>query len=92
MSSNLSKNQSIQASLQKLRNIGLRASTLEFNDNWIAVTVTSESVIDYLTRVVEKYITYPQHYVEYDPQSKLLIIHFWKGDIPWQLKMKMGSK
>ena len=92
MSSDLQKNQSIQQSLQKLRNIGLRASTIQFNDSWIAVTVTSESVINYLSRVVEKYITYPNHYVEYDTNTKMLVIHFWKGEMPWGIKQKIGNQ
>jgi len=92
MSSTLSKNASIQASLQKLRNIGLRASVIEFNENWIAITVTSESIINYITRTVEKYITYPNHFVEYDQDTKMLVIHFWKGDVPWQIRMKVGNQ
>ena len=92
MSSSLSKNQSIQASLQKLRNAGFRASVIEFNDSWIAVTVTSESIINYLMRVIEKYITYPNHFIEFDKQTNMLIIHFWRGETPWQIKMKVGNQ
>jgi len=92
MTNELSKNKSIQASLQKLRNMGFHASTIEFNENWIGVAITSESIINYIIRNIEKYITYPQHFVEYDPQTRILIVHFWKGDMPWQLRMKIQNK
>ena len=92
MGTDLSKNESIKASLQKLRNLGLRANTIEFNENWIAVTITSESIINYLTRMVEKYITYPNHLTEFDKETQMLVVHFWKGEVPWQIRMKIGEK
>jgi len=92
MSTQLSKNKSIQASLQKLRNSGFKADIIEFNDNWIAIAITSESIIDYLTRHIEKYITYPQHFVEFNKDTNMVVIHFWKGEMPWNLKLKIQNK
>lgn len=84
-----SKLKAVEESLQRLRKMGLKTTLEAFNENWIAIIITSESLIDYITKVIDKEIKYPQHYVEFDKDSKLLVIHFWRGDMPSALKTKI---
>jgi len=82
-------NQSVQKSLQNLARLGLRGEVIVFDDNWAALAISGESIIDAMKRMVARSIVYNKFYIEYDKETGFLVIHFWKGETPQQLVNRM---
>lgn len=88
MVSKITDNPAIAKSLRRLRNMGLKCTVEQINDNWIFIVCTEESIINTIKRIVDKNIGYSKHYVEYDKRTGMLIIHFWRGEKPKGILLK----
>lgn len=88
MTAKLSDHPAIAKSLRRLRAMGLKCTVDEINNNWIFIACTEESIIETIKRIVDRQISYPNHYVEHDNQTGMLVVHFWKGQKPRGLLLK----
>jgi hypothetical protein len=85
----LEYDQRIQKSIQALRGLGLRLHLERVNDDWIYIAIDRESIINAIRKIAERNIRWTQYLILNDTETGYLTIHFWRGDIPSQLKMKL---
>ena len=72
----------IEKSIRRLKALGLKVFVDVINDNLCSVVIDSDSIIDYIKRVISKQIGYPSFRILYDKHERLLLIYFWRGEIP----------
>ncbi|PMQ00721.1 MAG: hypothetical protein CBR30_09700 [Dictyoglomus sp. NZ13-RE01] len=82
-------NEVIEKTIRRLNNLGLKGQAEVVNDNHLMLVITGESIINTVKRLVSKNITYPKSYIEYNKELNVLVVHFWKGEMPQSLKQKM---
>ena len=78
----VAKDERIEKSIRRLRELGLKVFVDEISDDLCSVVIDSDSIIDYIKRVVTKQIGYPKFRVLYDKNERLLLIYFWRGETP----------
>jgi len=64
----------VQASLRRLKAMGLRVEADEVDEDTVVIAVDMESVDKYLERTLYSNITYPNKYVFLDPNTRTLLI------------------
>ena len=64
----------VQASLRRLKAMGLRVEADEVDEDTVVIAVDMESVDRYLERTLYSNITYPNKYVFLDPNTRTLLI------------------
>jgi hypothetical protein len=76
------KDERIEKSIRRLKALGLKIFIDVINDDLCSVVIDSDSIIDYIKRVIAKQIGYPNFRILYDKHERLLLIYFWRGEIP----------
>jgi len=64
----------IQASLRRLRSMGLKIETDSLDQDTVVIAVDMESVEKYIERTLYSNITYPNKYVYLEPRTRTLLI------------------
>ena len=64
----------VQASLRRLKAMGLRVEADEVDEDTVVIAVDMESVDRYLERTLYSNITYPNKYIFLDPNTRTLLI------------------
>jgi hypothetical protein len=76
-------------SLNALRGLGLKIHLEKMNDDWIYVAIDENSIINTVKKLMERNIRWTQYLILRDNETGYLTIHFWRGDLPLQLRMKI---
>jgi hypothetical protein len=79
----------VQKSLSALRGLGLRLSVDKINEDWVAVAISIDSIINAIRNLMEKNIRWKQHIIIKDVEHGFLVVHFWRGEKPRQLEMML---
>ena len=66
--------QRLQASLRRLKAMGLKFYTSVIDNDSVVITFDMDSVAEYLRRAVESRITFPNKLVVYDKETNVLAI------------------
>jgi len=64
----------IQASLRRLKSMGLKIETDLLDQDTVVIAVDMESVDKYIERTLYSNITYPNKYVYLEPRTRTLLI------------------
>jgi hypothetical protein len=64
----------IQASLRRLKSMGLKIETDLLDQDTVVIAVDMESVEKYIERTLYSNITYPNKYVYLEPKTRTLLI------------------
>lgn len=64
----------IQASLRRLKAMGLKVETEQLDVNTVVIAVDMESVERYIERTLYGTITYPNKYIFFEPRTRTLLI------------------
>jgi len=64
----------IQASLRRLRSLGLVAHVEEISDSKLVLLISGKSILNYVIRRVNDAITYPRRSIYYDEENDVLVI------------------
>ncbi|RLG74360.1 MAG: hypothetical protein DRO23_07050 [Thermoprotei archaeon] len=75
----------VQKGIRRLRAMGLKVHLHFKDENEGYIFIDAESIIQYITRLVDKNIKYPKKKVYYDKELNVLAIKVWKskGDMIW---------
>jgi hypothetical protein len=76
-------------SINALRGLGLKVHLEKVNDDWLYVAIDENSIINTVKKLMERNIRWTQYLILRDPETGYLVVHFWRGDLPLQLKMKL---
>jgi len=86
----LKDNPVIQKGIRRLRAKGLKVAFEEIEeDKWGVIVIDILSIINYIKRVVEAEVRFPNMFVYIDLDSKMMEIHMWRGLIPEKVKELM---
>jgi len=64
----------VQASLRRLKGMGLRVETDQIDADTVVIAVDMETVDKYIERTLYANITYPNKYVYLEPNTRTLLI------------------
>jgi hypothetical protein len=76
-------------SINSLRGLGLKVHLEKVNDDWLYVAIDQNSIINTVKKLMERNIRWTQYLIMRDNETGYLVVHFWRGDIPLQLRMKL---
>jgi hypothetical protein len=79
MSPTLVADPRVEASIRRLKAMGLEVEVLQPSSNEVLIKVTGRSILNYLVRKLTKAITYPSKEVWYDFDSDAMFIYMWRG-------------
>ncbi len=82
-------NKQVEASIRRLKSMGLKVSIIPMSDDWVILAIDYKSILDYIKRRVSQAISYPKHIVLIDDTLKILEIHLWRGNLPKPLMDKV---
>jgi hypothetical protein len=64
----------VQASLRRLKSMGLRYEITQVDTNTLIMVIEAESIINYIIRRMYELITYPKKKIYYDQDEDVLVI------------------
>jgi hypothetical protein len=79
MSPTLMADPRVEASIRRLKAMGLEVEVLQPSSNEVLIKVTGRSILNYLVRKLMKAITYPNKDVFYDFEKDSMFIYMWRG-------------
>jgi hypothetical protein len=79
MSPTLMADPRVEASIRRLKAMGLEVEVLQPSNNEVLIKVTGRSILNYLVRKLTKAITYPNKDVFYDFEKDSMFIYMWRG-------------
>jgi len=88
----LQLNDQVEASIRRLKAMGLKVQLIPMTNDWVVIAIDYMSILNYIRRAVTKAISYPKHFILLDDELKLLEVHLWRGDMPYQLMEKAYKK
>jgi hypothetical protein len=69
----------VEASIRRLKAMGLEVEVYQPSNNEVLIKITGASVLNYLVRKMNKAITYPAKDIWYDFDSDAMFIYMWRG-------------
>jgi len=79
MSPKLVADPRVEASIRRLKAMGLEVEVLQPSGNEVLIRITGRSILNYLVRKLTKAITYPNKDVFYDFEKDAMFIYMWRG-------------
>jgi hypothetical protein len=76
-------------SINALRGLGLKVHLEKVTDDWLYVAIDQNSIINTVKKLMERNIRWTQYLIMKEPETGFLVVHFWRGDMPSQLRMKL---
>ena len=86
----LKDNPVIQKGIRRLRAKGLKVAFEEVEeDRWGVIAIDILSIVNYIKRVIESEMRFPNMFVYIDLDSKTMEIHVWRGTAPEKIRELM---
>jgi hypothetical protein len=79
MSPTLVADPRVEASIRRLKAMGLEVEVHQPSNNEVLIKITGRSILNYLVRKLTKAITYPAKDIWYDFDSDAMFIYMWRG-------------
>jgi len=79
MSPTLMADPRVEASIRRLKAMGLEVEVHQESSNEVLIKVTGRSILNYLVRKLMKAITYPSKDIWYDFERDSMFIYMWRG-------------
>lgn len=82
----LKDNAVVQSSINRLKNLGFKVYIQQSDPDILLILIDKESIVKAVTRIIDRNITYPKHFVHYDDQNQVVSIWFWRGEEPLSIR------
>jgi len=69
----------VEASIRRLKAMGLDVEVHAPSNNEVLIRITGKSILNYLVRKLSKAVAYPNKDVFYDFEMDAMIIYMWRG-------------
>lgn len=69
----------VEASIRRLKAMGLDVEVYAPSNNEVLIKITGKSILNYLIRKLNKAIAYPNKDVFYDFEMDAMMIYMWRG-------------
>jgi tRNA U38,U39,U40 pseudouridine synthase TruA len=79
MSPTLIADPRVEASIRRLKAMGLEVEVHQESSNEVLIKITGRSILNYLVRKLMKAITYPNKDVWFDFERDAMFIYMWRG-------------
>jgi len=89
MGATLAQHDVIQKSIRRLQNMGFKTYIGHSDQNSLLLLIDRDSIVKTLTRMIDRQISYPNHMVAYDRENHVVVVAFWKGNLPAWLEAKL---